>query len=326
MKTVIITGGAGFIGSYLCEAFLNKDYKILCVDNLVTGNKKNIKTLESNSNFFFIEADVSKISVKEKIINFVNEKQLEISHILHFASPAGPNPNSPKSYLQMPVETYLVNSLGTHLMLELTKKFNAKFLFASTSEVYGDPLEHPQKESYLGNVNTLGPRSCYDVSKRFGEMATITYGKKHKLDALLIRIFNTYGPRMNVDDGRVIPLFITKALENKTLTIYGEGNQTRSFCYISDQIDGIINLIEKAEPYSVYNIGNDSEITINTLANTIKDLTDSSSEIEFKPLPKDDPTRRKPDISKAKKDLNWEPQIKLEDGLKKTIKFFEKHN
>lgn len=321
-QSVLITGGAGFIGSHLCEEFIKKKFKVVCVDNLITGQKKNIKHLLDNPNFKFINADVSKYSTIKKLSSIISHQSLAINHILHFASPAGPNPNSPKSYLKYPIETYLVNSIGTHYLLKLAKKIKAEFIFASTSEVYGDPKEHPQKETYFGNVNPIGPRSCYDISKRFGEMATMTFGKKNKLNAKIVRIFNTYGSRMNPDDGRVIPQFILQSLNNRPITIYGKGKQTRSFCYIDDLIKGIMLIINKGKKGEVYNLGSSKEIQIIALAKMIKKLTDSSSKLEFKSLPIDDPKKRKPDLGKIKKAVNWRPEILLGQGLQKTIKYF----
>lgn len=319
MKTVLITGGAGFIGSHLCQEFLKKEYKVVCVDNLITGSKENISHLLNNQNFKFIKADVSKKSSYSLL------STLSLDHILHFASPAGPNPQAPKSYLKLPIKTYLVNSIGTHYLLQLARKTKSEFLFASSSEIYGNPLEHPQKETYFGNVNTIGPRSCYDSSKRFGEMATITYGKKYKLKTKIVRIFNTYGPRMNPEDGRVIPQFILQALKNKPVTIYGKGNQTRSFCYIDDLVKGILLITDKAKPYDVFNLGSDKEIKIIELAKIIKKLTNSRSEFTFEPLPVDDPEKRKPGLEKIKKELGWQPETNLQEGLKKTIDFFKKN-
>ena len=320
--SVLITRGTGFIGSHLCEEFIKKEFKVICVDNLITGQKKNIQHLLDNPNFQFINADVSKYSTIKKLSSIINHQSLVINYILHFASPAGPNPNSPKSYIQYPVKTYLVNSIGTHYLLELARKNKAEFIFASTSEVYGDPKQHPQKETYFGNVNPIGPRSCYDESKRFGEMAVATFSKKYKLKAKIIRIFNTYGPKMNPDDGRAIPQFILQALNNKPITIYGRGEQTRSFCFIDDLIKGIILIINKANAGEVFNLGSNKEIQIITLAKMIKKLTNSSSRLEFKPLPTDDPKKRKPDLEKIKKAVNWKPEILIGQGLQKTIKYF----
>lgn len=317
MKSVLITGGAGFIGSHLCDEFIRRNFRVVCVDNLITGRQENISHFLKNPNFKFVKADVSDKSTYHLQFTTCN-----FSHILHFASPAGPNPNAPKSYLKYPVKTYLANSIGTHYLLELAKKTKAEFLFASTSEVYGNPEQHPQKETYFGNVNPIGLRSCYDESKRFGEMATITFGKKYQLKTKIVRIFNTYGPRMNPDDGRVIPQFILQALANKPITIYGDGQQTRSFCHIDDLIKGIILILNKAEPYEVFNLGSNREIKITDLAKLIKKLTNSSSKFIFKPLPPDDPEKRKPDLSKTKNLLGWQPEVPLEKGLKKTIGYF----
>jgi dTDP-glucose 4,6-dehydratase len=315
-SSILITGGVGFIGSHLCEKFLKLKYKVVCVDNLVTGQKKNINHLFSNQNFNFIKADVSK---KSNYPLFSNA----YSHIFHFASPAGPNPNSPLSYYQLPIKTYLVNSIATHYLLQLAKKTKARFIFASSSEVYGDPKEHPQKETYLGYVNPIGPRSCYDESKRFGEMATVTFGKKFNLKTKIIRIFNTYGPRMNPLDGRAIPLFITQALKNKPITVYGTGKQTRSFCYIDDLVNGIIKIAEQEKNHQVYNLGNPDEIGINQLVSKILKLTDSSSKIVHENRLRDDPKKRCPDINRVKNELNWQPKISLEKGLLNTIKYFK---
>jgi len=324
-SAIIITGGAGFIGSYLCEHYLNKKYQVFCVDNLITGQKNNIAHLLKNKNFKFLQADITKQATIKKIESLTTDRHSPIT-ILHFASPAGPHPTSPKSYLQLPVKTYLVNSYATHLLLKLAKDIKADFVFASTSEVYGDPKEHPQKESYFGYVNPIGPRSCYDESKRFGEMATITYSEKHHLKSKIIRIFNTYGPRMNPEDGRAIPLFISQALKNQTVTIFGDGNQTRSFCYIDDLVSGIAKIVEKGRPGEVYNLGNPDEITINQTVKKIISLINSSSDIVHKDKLKDDPQRRCPDIAKIKKQTGWHPKISFETGLKKTIKYFSEND
>lgn len=322
MQSILITGGAGFIGSHLCEKFIKKEFKVVCVDNLITGQKKNIKHLLDNPNFKFINADVSKKATINKISSVISHQSSTISHILHFASPAGPNPFSPLSYYQLPIKTYLVNSIGTHYLLKLARKNKAEFVFASTSEVYGDPEEHPQKETYFGHVNLLGPRACYDVSKRFGEMAVTTFAKKHKLNTKIIRIFNTYGPRMNPKDGRAVPLFITQALKNELVTVFGSGKQTRSFCYIDDLIKGIIKIIQKGKVNEVYNLGSPEEITINQVLKKILTLTDSSSKVEYKARLKDDPQKRCPDIAKVRKHLAWQPETSLTQGLKKTIQYF----
>ncbi|MDP6265495.1 MAG: SDR family oxidoreductase [Candidatus Woesearchaeota archaeon] len=308
-KTVLITGGAGFIGSHLCDFLLNKNFKIICVDNLITGNKKNIEHLSNNQNFKFINQDISKhIAINENL-----------DYILHLASPA-----SPVDYQKIPIQTLKVGSLGTHntLGLALTKK--AKYLLASTSEVYGDPLVNPQPETYWGNVNPIGVRGCYDESKRFAEALVMAYHRIHNVDIRIARIFNTYGPRMSKDDGRVVPNFITQAVSNKPLTIYGDGKQTRSFCYINDLIEGIYRLMMSNINEPV-NLGNPEEHTILEFAEKIKKITKSKSKIVFKDLPIDDPRVRCPDISKAKKILNWEPKFTLGNGLKETIEFFKQN-
>jgi len=308
-KTILITGGAGFIGSHLCDFLLNKNFKIICVDNLITGNKKNIEHLSNNQNFKFINQDISKhITINENL-----------DYILHLASPA-----SPVDYQKIPIQTLKVGSLGTHntLGLALTKK--AKYLLASTSEVYGDPLVNPQPETYWGNVNPIGVRGCYDESKRFAEALVMAYHRIHNVDIRIARIFNTYGPRMSKDDGRVVPNFITQAVSNKPLTIYGDGKQTRSFCYINDLIEGIYRLMMSNINEPV-NLGNPEEHTILEFAEKIKKITKSKSKIVFKDLPIDDPRVRCPDISKAKKILNWEPKFTLGNGLKETIEFFKQN-
>ncbi|MAH32903.1 NAD-dependent dehydratase [archaeon] len=307
MKTVLITGGAGFIGSHLCEFLLEKGFKVICMDNLITGNEDNIKHL--NKNFKFINHDISKeIKVKE-----------DIDYILHFASPA-----SPVDYQKIPIQTLKAGSLGTHNTLGLALKKKAIYVLASTSEVYGDPLINPQPESYWGNVNPIGVRGCYDEAKRFAEALTVAYHRIHKLDTKIIRIFNTYGPRMRKYDGRVVPNFINQALENKPLTIYGKGKQTRSFCYVSDLVDGIYKLMlsDINEPV---NMGNPEEHTVLEFAEIIKKLTKTKSKIEFNELPEDDPHVRCPDISKAKKELGWEPKVSLKDGINKTIEWFKEN-
>ncbi len=308
METALVTGGAGFIGSHLCEKLLEIGYKVVCLDNLLTGSKKNIEHLINNANFKFIEADVcDPIEIENKV-----------AFIFHLASPA-----SPVDYQNHPEETLLANSLGTLSVLKLSKEIQAKVLIASTSEVYGDPKEHPQKETYWGNVNSFGPRSCYDESKRFAEAATYVYISKHKIDARLIRIFNTYGPRMQKDDGRVISNFINQAIKNEPLTVYGKGNQTRSFCYVSDLVEGIIRaMFTQGTKSEVINLGNPEEYKIIDLADKIKKLTNSSSEIVYKDLPPDDPTQRQPDISKAINLLSWQPQINVDEGLQKTIEYY----
>ncbi len=309
MKTVIITGGAGFIGSHLCEFLLGKNYKVIAMDNLVTGDLKNIENLRGDKNFTYICHDVSKHIVINGDLDFV----------LHFASPA-----SPVDYQRIPIQTLKVGSLGTHNTLGLALAKKAKYVLASTSEVYGDPLVNPQPESYLGNVNPIGVRGCYDESKRFAEALTMAYHRVHKIDTKIARIFNTYGPLMRKDDGRVVPNFIMQALKNEPITVYGDGKQTRSFCYISDLIDGIYRLMisDINEPI---NLGNPDEHTIVEFAELIKELTKSKSKIVFKQLPVDDPHVRCPDIEKAKKELKWLPKIELEEGLKRTIEWFKKN-
>ncbi|HKB88161.1 MAG TPA: UDP-glucuronic acid decarboxylase family protein [Patescibacteria group bacterium] len=312
MQKVLITGGAGFIGSHLCEVLLNKGYKIICLDNLLTGSKKNIEPLLGNSNFEFIEADVCK-----PLDNFVNQ---EISHIFHLASPA-----SPIDYQNHPEETLLVNSQGTLNVLALARDSKAKILVASTSEVYGDPLEHPQKETYWGNVNSFGPRSCYDESKRFAESATYIFLNKYKIDARIVRIFNTYGPKMQKDDGRVVSNFINAALTNQDIKIDGDGSQTRSFCFVSDLVDGITKaMFSEQTTGEIFNLGNPVEYTIKELADKVIKLTAASSQIKYsETFRQDDPMRRKPDITKAKNVLGWEPNVNIEEGLGKTIEYYK---
>lgn len=307
MKTVLITGGAGFIGSHLCDFLLEKGYHVICMDNLITGNKENIKHLLGNKNFEFLEYDITK--------NIQIEK--DIYAILHFASPA-----SPIDYQKIPIKTLKAGSLGTHNLLGLAKAKKAVFLLASSSEVYGDPQVNPQPESYWGNVNSVGPRSCYDEAKRFAEAMTIAYHHVHNIDVRIARIFNTYGPRMRPNDGRVVPTFINQALKNQPLTIFGDGKQTRSFCYITDLIEGIFKLMISKINEPV-NLGNPDEMTILDFSKKILEITRSKSTLVFKPLPENDPKTRRPDISKAKKLLEWEPKVTLQEGLKKTVGFFE---
>ncbi|MBI2523038.1 SDR family oxidoreductase [Candidatus Woesearchaeota archaeon] len=307
MKTVLITGGAGFIGSHLCDFLIDKRFMVICVDNLITGNKENISHLNSNKNFKFINHDISKhIAIDEPL-----------DYVLHFASPA-----SPVDYQKIPIQTLKAGSLGTHNTLGLALAKKAKYVLASTSEVYGDPLVNPQPESYWGNVNPVGLRGCYDESKRFAEALAMAYHRIHNVDTRIVRIFNTYGPKMRKDDGRVVPNFITQALNNKPITVYGDGKQTRSFCYISDMVDGIyrLTLSKINEPI---NLGNPEEHTINEFAEIIKELAKSKSKIIFEKLPVDDPRVRRPDISNSRKEFGWEPKVGLKDGLKKTIKWFK---
>src|SRR3989344_1383701 len=316
MQTVLVAGGAGFIGSNICSSLLNQNYKVICIDNLITGERANIEEFLSNPNFSFLEKDINskEFSVSEKI-----------DYMFHLASPASPNEKSPRSYMAYPIETLLVNSLGTYNLLELARKQNCRFLFASSSEVYGDPTQSPQSEEYFGNVNPNGPRSVYDEAKRFGEAITFAYLRKYDLDVRIIRIFNTYGPKMRADDGRVVSNFINQALSGAPLTIYGDGKQTRSFCYIDDMISGLKSAMFANESKGeVINLGNPDEKTIIDFAKLIKMLTGSDSEIKFaEKLPIDDPHRRCPDIQKAKKQLLWEPKVELSAGIRKTIEYFK---
>jgi nucleoside-diphosphate-sugar epimerase len=313
MQTALIAGGAGFIGSHLCKSLLAKDFKVICVDNLITGDKNNIVDLQNNPNFTFLEKDITKTL----------DSELKADFIFHLASPASPNKKCQKSYINNPIETLLANSLGTYNLLELARQTSAIFLFTSTSEVYGDPEVSPQKEDYFGNVNPNGVRSVYDESKRFGEAATMAYVRKFDLDARIIRIFNTYGPFMQKDDGRVVSEFIMQAITGKPFTIYGNGTQTRSFCYVSDMVEGIEKAMftEKTKG-EVINLGNPDEKTVLELAMLIKKICKVSSESVFEELPEDDPKVRKPDITKAEKLLGWKPKISIEEGLEKTVEYF----
>jgi dTDP-glucose 4,6-dehydratase len=306
MARYLVTGGAGFIGSHLCESFLNQGHEVLCMDNYSTGAKENMAPFLRNPRFRFIDHNVSDyIEVPEPL-----------DYILHFASPA-----SPVDYLELPIPTLKVGALGTHNTLGLAKAKNAVYLLASTSEVYGDPLVRPQSEEYWGNVNPIGPRGVYDEAKRFAEAMTMAYHRYHGLNTRIVRIFNTYGPRMRLRDGRVVPNFIMQALKGEPLTVYGQGQQTRSFQYVDDLVAGLNKLL-KSDHHLPINIGNPHEMTVLEFAKKIIELTDSKSEIVHKPLPEDDPQVRQPDITKAKKILNWEPGVKLEDGLLKTIDYF----
>lgn len=307
-KRVLITGGAGFIGSHLCEYFLNKGFEVICMDNLLTGDIKNIEHLFSNENFVFIKQDVT---------NYIHVPG-KIDYVLHFASPA-----SPIDYNNLPIQTLKVGALGTHKTLGLAKEKKARFLLASTSEVYGDPLVHPQNEDYWGNVNPIGPRGVYDEAKRFAEAMTMAYNRYHKVETRIVRIFNTYGPKMRINDGRAIPTFISQALKGEDITAFGDGSQTRSFCYVSDLVEGIFRLLMSDYHYPV-NIGNPNEMTITQLAEKIIQMTNSKSKIVYKPLPEDDPKVRQPDITRARTILGWEPKISLEEGLKNTIEYFRK--
>ena len=306
METALVTGGAGFIGSHLCKYLLKKNYKVICIDNLITGSLKNLKDIKTGD-FLFVNHDVTEhIDIRDNI-----------SIIFHLSSPA-----SPIDYLQLPIQTLKVGALGTHNILGVAKSKRATILLASTSEIYGDPLIHPQTEEYWGNVNPIGPRGVYDEAKRFAEAITMAYHRQQGLDTRIARIFNTYGPNMRMRDGRVIPNFITQCLKDEDMTTYGDGKQTRSFCYIEDMVEGLYKLSKSDYHYPV-NLGNPNEITILELANKIKSLTNSTSKTIFNPLPVDDPKVRMPDISKAKKILKWEPKVNLEEGLVKTISWFK---
>lgn len=306
-KNVLITGAAGFLGSHLCDRFMAEGYRVIGMDNLITGDLKNIEHLFGKGDFEFYKHDVSK---------FVHVPG-DLHYILHFASPA-----SPIDYLKIPIQTLKVGSLGTHNLLGLAKAKNARILVASTSEVYGDPLEHPQTEEYYGNVNPVGPRGVYDEAKRFQEAMTMAYHSYHGLETRIVRIFNTYGPRMRLNDGRVLPAFIGQALRGEDLTVFGDGAQTRSFCYVSDLIEGIYRLLLSDYPNPV-NIGNPSEISIRDFAEEIIKLTGTTQKVCYKPLPKDDPMQRQPDITKAQEILGWEPKVSREEGLKITYEFFK---
>lgn len=314
-KKVLITGGAGFIGSHLCDRLLKDGYSVICVDNCITGSKKNIEHLLDNPEFSFLEHNV---------INPLPDT-ITADIVFHMASPASPNHHSKMSYHALPMETMMVNTIGTHELLKFAEKNNAKFLFASTSEVYGDPLEHPQIETYNGNVSPVGPRSVYDEAKRFGETLTAYYHRDKKLDARIVRIFNTYGPRMAKDDMRMIIIFINQALDNSPITIYGDGDQTRSLCFIDDLIEGLMRLMFYPNTSGeVVNLGSTTENTVLEYAKMVKKLINSQSDIEnSEALPKDDPKKRRPDISKAQSLLQWEPKVTLEEGLLQTIEYFK---
>ena len=306
-KTVLITGAAGFLGSHLCDLFISKNYKVIGIDNFITGDLNNISHFKNNPNFKFEKIDITEAFQ-------INEK---IDFILHFASPA-----SPIDYLKMPLETMRVGSLGTENVLKIALSNNATILIASTSEVYGDPLEHPQKEDYYGNVNPVGPRGVYDEAKRFQEALTTAYHTYHDLDIRIARIFNTYGPRMRVNDGRALPAFMCQALKGESLTVFGDGNQSRSFCYVDDLIEGVYKLL-KSNYNKPVNLGNPEEITINDFANEIISLSKNDCKIIYNLLPVNDPLKRKPDISKAMKILDWKPLISRKEGLEKTFKYFK---
>lgn len=303
---ILVTGGAGFLGSHLCDRLLREGHDVIAMDNLITGNTRNIAHLSGNPKFKFIHHDVTEYIYIDGTLDA----------ILHFASPA-----SPIDYLELPIQTMKVGALGTHKTLGLAKARNARFLLASTSETYGDPLVHPQPESYWGNVNPIGPRGVYDEAKRFAEALTMAYRRAHGVDTRIVRIFNTYGPRMRPRDGRVVPALIGQALQNEPMTVFGDGSQTRSFCYVDDLIDGIYRLLLSSEQEPV-NVGNPAEMTVLEFARVIQKLTGTKSEIAFLPLPTDDPRVRQPDISRARKILGWEPRVPLEEGLNYTINYF----
>ncbi len=306
-ETAVVTGGAGFLGSHLCDRLLKEGLKVICVDNLITGNTNNISHLVGNDNFSFVKHDVTNYI-------FLPGK---VDYILHFASPA-----SPIDYLKLPIQTLKVGSLGTHKALGLAKEKNARFLLASTSEVYGDPAIHPQPESYWGNVNPIGPRGVYDEAKRFAEAITMAYNRYHNLDTRIVRIFNTYGPRMRLDDGRALPAFVGQALRGEDITVFGDGSQTRSFCYVDDLVEGIFRLLMSPEIEPV-NIGNPEEISIKGFAEEVIKITGSSSKIIYTDLPVDDPKVRQPSIEKAQRILGWEPKVKRGEGLRITIDYFK---
>jgi len=306
---IVVTGAAGFLGSHLTDRLLKEGHEVIGIDNLITGNVNNIAHLAGNKKFLFIEHDVTNFI-------FIPGK---IDWVLHFACPA-----SPIDYLQLPIKTLKVGSLGTHKTLGLAKEKGANYLIASSSEVYGDPTEHPQKETYWGHVNTVGPRGVYDEAKRFSEAITMAYHRSHGVNTRIVRIFNSYGPRMRAGDGRVVPSFISQALRGEPLTVFGDGSQTRSFCYVHDTVDGIYKLMQTDYNYPV-NIGNPNEMTINEFAGRIIELTGSKSKIENKPLPENDPKVRQPDITLAREKLGWEPKTSLEEGLRKTIEYFREN-
>jgi dTDP-glucose 4,6-dehydratase len=303
----VVTGGAGFLGSHLCERLLAEGHRVVCVDNLITGSRANIAHMESGPDFTFVLHDISQP------LHFAEP----IHNVLHFASPA-----SPVDYLELPIQTLKVGSLGTHHALGIAKAKGARFLLASTSEVYGDPLVHPQPESYWGNVNPVGPRGVYDEAKRFAEAMTMAYRRVHGVDTRIVRIFNTYGPRMRLRDGRVVPAFMQQALQGEPMTVFGDGSQTRSFCFVDDLVEGIWRLLQSGEGEPV-NIGNPHEMTILRFAETIRTFTGSRSEIVFRPLPVDDPKTRQPDITRARTLLGWEPRVSLEEGIRRTAEYFQ---
>ena len=306
---VLVTGGAGFIGSHLCDRLVAEGHEVICLDNLCTGDMRNIERLQDNPDFRFVLADAAEP------IN------MEVDLIAHLASPA-----SPVDYSRLAVETMLVNSMGTYQALELARKNGARFLLASTSEVYGDPLQAPQEEDYHGNVNPVGPRACYDEAKRFAEALTSSYRRIHDVETVILRIFNTFGPRMRREDGRVVPNFILQAIAGQPLTIYGDGSQTRSFCYVDDLVEGIYRaLLTDAAVGEVINLGNDGEMSILALAEIVKEITGSPSDLSYEPLPEDDPQRRRPRLDKARTILDWRPGVSLEDGLRRVVEWFQEN-
>ena len=306
---VLVTGGAGFIGSHLCDRLVAEGHEVICLDNLCTGDMRNIERLQDSPNFRFVLADAAEP------IN------MEVDLIAHLASPA-----SPVDYSRLAVETMLVNSMGTYQALELARKNGARFLLASTSEVYGDPLQAPQEEDYHGNVNPVGPRACYDEAKRFAEALTSSYRRIHDVETVILRIFNTFGPRMRREDGRVVPNFILQAIAGQPLTIYGDGSQTRSFCYVDDLVEGIYRaLLTDAAVGEVINLGNDGEMSILALAEIVKEITGSPSDLSYEPLPEDDPQRRRPRLDKARTILDWRPGVSLEDGLRRVVEWFQEN-
>ena len=307
----LVAGGAGFIGSHLCERLLAEGASVICLDNLLTGLRSNVSHLMANDAFTFVEQDVTQ------------PVEFDVDAIFHLASPASPNPRSPKSYLAHPVETALANAEGSHRLLELARRTNAGYLFASTSEVYGNPLEHPQSESYWGNVNPIGVRSCYDESKRYGEALAMAYHRSYDTNVRLIRIFNTYGPRCDPADGRLVPNFVSQALTGQAITVFGDGTQTRSLCFVSDLVDGIWRTMRSDDARGrVFNLGNPEEHTVLEYAQIIRELCASDAEIVFQPLPADDPTRRQPNITQAREILGWQPAVSLRDGLTRTIAWY----
>lgn len=314
---ILVTGAAGFLGSHLCDRLLKEGHEVIGMDNFITGRPENLAHLGNQERFTFVEHDVS---------NFIEVPDGGVDVIMHFASPASPNPNSPYGYVNLPIQTMKAGALGTLNSLGVARAYNARFLLASTSEIYGDPEVHPQLESYWGHVNPIGERSVYDEAKRFAEALTLAYHRYHGIDTRIVRIFNTYGSRMRLDDGRAVPNFIDQALQGKPLTIYGDGSQTRSFCYVDDLIDGIYRLLLSDEHLPV-NIGNPTEMSIMALAEAINQILENSAGVTFLPEKRGegDPQRRRPDISRAEKILNWEPTIDLEEGLKMTIPYFQEN-